>query len=151
MILNCNLNNNIIMNWIPTFLLAIPIIIGLYQWHTEQANKRRFELYIKKEKLYLEMQQNLWGFYGNSSDRNKRQKFIENVQVAWLYCPDSFITICNEFIDNGHVQQNQIGNDEVRLKIVNRLLAEMRKDLLSNKYVANTVLTSDDIRNVNTN
>jgi hypothetical protein len=139
------------MNWIPTFLLAIPIIIGLYQWHTEQANKRRFELYIKKEKLYLEMQQNLWGFYGNSSDRNKRQKFIENVQVAWLYCPDSFITICNEFIDNGHVQQNQIGNDEVRLKIVNRLLAEMRKDLLSNKYVANTVLTSDDIRNVNTN
>lgn len=139
------------MNWIPTLLLAIPIIIGLYQWHTEQANKRRFELYIKKEKLYLEMQQNLWGFYGNSSDRNKRQKFIENVQVAWLYCPDSFITICNEFIDNGHVQQNQIGNDEVRLKIVNRLLAEMRKDLLSNKYVANTVLTSDDIRNVNTN
>ena len=136
------------MNYIPTLLIIMPIIIGLYQWRIEQINKRKFELYIKKEKLYLEMQQNLWGFYTNSADRVKVQKFLENVNSAWLYCPDNIIEICNGIIDNRRSQNNKNNNIDVT-EIANKLIAEMRKDMLCNKYIKKTSLTKNDIRNVN--
>ena len=134
------------MAWIiSTLLVAIPIVLGFYQWREQQNDKRKYDLYIKKEQLYLNMQKNLWGFYNGSNDLKKQQAFIENVQAAWLYCPDEIILTCNEFIKSRN-QQNL--NNQIGLEIINKLILEMRKDLLANKYLDKTNLFLEDYLNV---
>jgi len=137
------------MTWvISTLLVAIPIFLGFYQWKEEQIKKREYDLYTKKEQLYLSMQKNLWGFYNYTSNLKKQQDFIENVQAAWLYCPDEIILASNEFIKSRN-QPNP--NDKVGLEIINKLILEMRKDLLANKYLEKTKLSAEDYLNVGVN
>ena len=137
------------LNWstlISNLLLVTGVFIGFYKWTEEQKEKRKYDLYIKKEQIYLSLQKNMWGFYDNSFDMKKQQNFVEDIQTAWLYCPDSIIFICNNFIKS-RIKNSNISKEEAE-KIISKLMLEMRKDLLSNKYLEETNLSTSDYLNV---
>ena len=129
-------------SWIiSTLIVVMPIVIGFYQWKIEQRNKRNYDLYIKKEELYVNLLNNIQGFYNGFIDSYKQEAFINNMQVAWLYCPDEVILACNEFLI-------AINNKSKNIEVVNKLILSMRKDLLNNNYIKKTTLTEVNFLNV---
>ena len=90
---------------------------------------------------YVNLINNIQGFYNGFIDTNKQEAFINNMQIAWLYCPDEVILACNEFLI-------AINNKSKNIEVVNKLILSMRKDLLNNNYIKKTSLTEVNLLNV---
>ena len=116
----------------PTFWgLAVPFFSAVIFWFMNEKSKRNWESYKSREEKYINLIENLEGFYESSIDTEKKRKFINELKLCWLYAPDNVIMAANTFLKYNSVGTN-VTMDE-RHKSVGKLILEIRKDLKNTK------------------
>ena len=123
------------MEWWDILKVSIPVLAVVVGWAFNEHSKRRSEGYNKKEDRYRFLLESMKGFY-SSTERNEAKKykdmFVENLSVAWLYCPDSIIKACCKFLDLVSVGAN--ADDAEKELALAKVVELMRKDLLGHKF-----------------
>ena len=122
--------------------IFIPAISGIIVWRLNEKSKRLHEEFIRKEERYKNLLQALDGFSGKGKDNPElRNKFLKELELAWLYCPDEIIASVNHFLKE--LKRTESTQDDIRLAI-KKIIFSIRKDLLSRKVVKKTTLKAED-------
>ena len=79
-------------------------------------------------------------------DKELRLKFLDQLNICWLYCPDDVIKKAYEFLDT--IQANKIQNDATKENALGEFILAIRKDLLSRKLVTRTELLPSEFRHL---
>lgn len=131
----------------PTFwAIIIPAIIAVITFTLTERNKLKWEQYKRKEESYATLIRSLRGFYINSQDKELKSKFVEQLNLCWLYAPDEVIKKGYTFLNTVHTDQKS--TDEVKESALGDFVATIRKDLLEQKIVTKTNLTGKDYRHL---
>lgn len=138
-----------IISSIEFWKVVFPLLIAIFVWHLNQNSQRQWEQYKRKEESYKELVRNLRGFYVDFEDRELKQKFIEQVNLCWLYAPDDVIERAYDFLNS--VYSGSGVTQEHHKIAVGELMVTIRKDMLSGKIVQKTDLTSADFKHLKAN
>lgn len=136
--LNKNLSTEILK-------ITIPVIIVITGWYFTEQSKIRWEQYQSKKESYQELIKNISGFSRYQLNANKRQKFIDQINICWLYAPDEVIKKGYDFIRTVGDGSEKITNSE-REQALSEFILTIRQDMLSRKIVKYTELDSDDFQ-----
>lgn len=129
----------------PLVITILGWIGAIWAWIINERRKRRADQYQRKEASYRELLRSLIGFYKNAENAEiKREEFLNQLNLAWLYCPDEIIRKGYAFIDTVHT--DNISADKDKEKALGEFVAAIRNDLISRKLVSQTSLTSKDFR-----
>lgn len=126
--------------------LLTPFFVAAIAWLFNEYQKRALEQYSKKEAHYQELISSLRGFYIGSTSVENQTKFLEELNKCWLYCPDIVIKKAYEFLDT--VRPETAGTQEKKMEAMGSLVVEIRRDLLSRRYVKNTKFTGKDFKHL---
>ena len=129
---------------VPTFAVLIPILAAIVAWWLNERSKLNWDRYKRKEERYLGFLQSMPGFYENSQDAEMKGRFISDLRLAWLYCPDKVVRAGNEFL-TAVTTGSEATEGEVQIKLAEFEL-ELRRDLLER-----TNLTAEDRKNWRSN
>ena len=88
---------------------------------------RRLE-YERKEQRYIGILKTMYGFYVGSEDKELKQKFINELNLAYLYASDDVIKSAQEFFETIKVKPVPSSDTEKKNALAN-LVMNMRKDL----------------------
>jgi len=139
------IGENILMNSIVEIAKYIlPVLSAALIWLLNERSKRKSEQYQRREIRYSALINSIDGFYVESTNRNKKQDFLNELNQCWLYCPDIVIKKAYHFLDTVRVG-NQFSEEE-REKALGDLMTEIRIDLARNKSFIKTKLNSKDFR-----
>lgn len=125
--------------------ITIPVIIVITGWYFTEQSKIRWEQYQSKKESYQELIKNISGFSRYQLNANKRQKFIDQINICWLYAPDEVIKKGYDFIRTVGDGSEKITNSE-REQALSEFILTIRQDMLSRKIVKYTELDSDDFQ-----
>ena len=126
---------------------ALPLIGAVIAWFTNEWRKRVSEQYQRKEASYAELIRALKGFYIGAPDAEKlRSEFVNQLNIAWLYCPDEVIIKGYAFLDTVH--SRQVHSDTQKEHAMGEFVAAVRQDLLSRKLVRKTRLNGQDFKHL---
>jgi Pyruvate/2-oxoacid:ferredoxin oxidoreductase delta subunit len=132
--------------WTADFLkfvlpLAVPLLAGVVAWFCNERTKRAAEEYQRKEPRYQELLRTIRGFYAQVNIDEEKKKFVEQLKLCWLYCPD-------EVIRKGYAFLNAINSpqatDAEKYAAHGDFVVAIRKDLLSRKITRKTKPASKD-------
>ncbi|NUO65729.1 MAG: hypothetical protein HOQ30_08295 [Gemmatimonadaceae bacterium] len=132
--------------------VALPIVAGIVAWFANEWRKQDNEDRLRREERYKAMLQALAGFYEvrtNPSDARAhsaetaeksaaKARFIEEVNLSWLYCPDAVVRAMYRFL---LAVQGNGGNPDLAER---RLVVTMRRDLWDRGWQRSTELTEQD-------
>jgi hypothetical protein len=88
----------------------------------------------QKEERYIEMLTAMRGFYAHSQTPEYKQKFVNELNQAYLYASDDIIRKANKFLHMVKVKPVPSTEEEKKSALANLVLA-MRKDLRKTKLV----------------
>lgn len=126
---------------------ALPLLGAVIAWFANEWRKRVSDQYVRKESSYKELIRSLRGFYvGTENAGVLKAEFLNQLNLAWLYCPDDVIRKGYAFLDAVHAQQAR--SDEEKEKALGEFVAAVRKDLLSRRLVRRTSLGAKDFRHL---
>lgn len=121
--------------------IFIPAISAIIAWRLNEKSKRLHEEFIRKETRYRNLLDAIEGFGSKSENKQElRKKFLQELKLAWLYCPDEIINSIHRFL--GLKKDKPTANDSS--SAVKDIIFSMRKDLLSRKIVKKTRLKAKD-------
>lgn len=115
--------------------IILPAIIAIFAWLANEYKKRKWEEYKRKEERYVLLIQSLKGFYEGvdpEEAKAKKEKFMQQLNVCWLYCPDTVIKKAYNFLD--HVHTKSVKNDEEKEKALGDFVSSIRHDLLGKSF-----------------
>lgn len=95
-----------------------------------QARERQ-----QREDRYRGMLTAMQGFYVSSEDKELKQKFVDELNQAYLYASDDVMRAGNEFLDTVKIKPEPSAEEESKSALANLVLA-MRKDLRKTKLSA---------------
>ena len=124
----------------PLLTVIVPLVGAIVVWCLNELAKRRWERYKRKEERYVSLLKSLRGFYVSSEDAKQKERFLEELRLAWLYCPDKVITAGNAFLAT--VATGAKCSDQEKESTLAGFVIALREDLNSS-----TKLTIDDHRN----
>lgn len=136
---------------IPISLALLAIIGSLITWRLTERSKIKYEQYKRKEEKYSALITSFIGFGGQSTSIELQNKFLEQLDLCWLYCPDDVIkkgyAITDAFrADNTHIktieEKTKLHNDMMNL--YGEFIVALRTDLIKNKILNDTGLKSSD-------
>ena len=126
----------------------LPLIGAVWAWYFNERRKRVEEEYVRKERKYEALIEGLRGFYSNNSNSGKgndlKQRFLDELEKSWLYCPDEVIEKAYRFLDTVRAGANEA--DAEKEAAVGELMLAIRRDLLSREPTKATQLTSKTFR-----
>lgn len=125
---------------------VIALVAGLITLFINERNKRSEQEYKRKEERYIELVNALRGFYIDSFDKEKRENFLRQVNLCWLYCPDEVIQTAYSFLMMVHTCQNQ--QDADKEKAVGEFMLAVRMDLIGRTPVKSTSLKPEDFKHL---
>jgi len=125
---------------------VIPLTGAVIAWFVNEWRKRVADQYQRKEASYKELIRSLRGFYESSSDLRLRNKFLEELNIAWLYCPDEVIRKAYVFLNTVHT--DCIHEDEQKERAMSEFMLAVRKDLLSRKLLKSSSLTAEEFKHL---
>lgn len=126
---------------------ALPLLGAVVAWFANEWRKRIADQYQRKETNYKELLRSLRGFYvGASNDEELKREFLNQLNIAWLYCPDDVIKKGYAFLDTVHAMK--VSTDPDRELAMGAFVAAIRLDLLSRKLVQKTKLSPSDFRHL---
>jgi hypothetical protein len=129
----------------PDFLkFFLPLAGAVLDWILNARRNRAWEEYRRKEDRYQQLLSALQGFYVGSESREQKARFLEQVNLCWLYCPDGVIRAAYSFLQT--IGSGPPCSDERKEEALGALVMAIRRDLLSRKLVRDTALTSRDFR-----
>ena len=126
---------NLLMEWFDVLKISVPVLVAVVGWLLNEHSKRQWERYKRKEDRYVALLEDLKGFYvgaDTATAKDDKNSFIHQLDVAWLYCPDSIIHAGYSFLERvsigfgTSVEENDLAAAD--------LVAQMRKDLLGKKF-----------------
>jgi hypothetical protein len=121
-------------------------VIGLLY---NERSKRRWEILKRKEDRYIELARNSRGFYEKGFQSDRLEKFIEELNVAWLYCPDDVLDKAKNFLSSVKVSRGQYKmTPEDALA---ELIISIRKDLSKSGIVTKTRFSAMDFEHYGVN
>lgn len=125
--------------------IAIPLIAAMVAWLANEWRKRAAEDRNRREERYRLLLDHSRGFYvgGNPTDI---AKFLADVNLSWLYCPDGVIRALYTFLDTVHSAKPT--TEHAREKAFNQMVAAMRYDLRRIGPFKCTSLVAADYRHV---
>lgn len=135
-----------VLSSVDFWKIVFPVILVVVPWYLNEQSKLSWEQYKRKEENYKELIVSLKGFYVSNFDFELRQKFIEQLNVSWLYASDDVILTAYHFVSTVHTGNKY--SDEERERAVSDLVLAIRKDLLSKKIIKNTTLTPENFKHL---
>ena len=112
-------------------VIAVPILVAVLAWSLNEYSKRQWERHKRKEDRYVSLLESLKGFYVSTEPvdaKEKKEEFIKQVELCWLYCPDAVIRSAYNFLDHVRVGAHQ--SDDKKEQALGALVLELRRDLL---------------------
>jgi len=88
-------------NTLEFLKFALPLLGAVIAWFINEQKKRAWEEYQRKESNYKELILALKGFYLSANEAERKAlktKFIDQLNLCWLYSPDSVISAGYHFI-----------------------------------------------------
>ena len=139
------------IEWLDVLKLAVPVFLAFLGWLLNEHSKREWERYKRKEERYVALLESLKGFYTNTGPTiagDDKERFLQQLSVGWLYCPDSIIRQIYIFLN--HVSTGVRKSDEEKEKAVGEIVSLMRKDLLGKRFLlrGRTRLKASDYRHL---
>lgn len=67
------------------------ILVSVLTWFWNEKQKRVYEEYKRKERMYSHLIGSLKGFYVDSRDKDLKEEFLAQLRLGWMYCPDDVI------------------------------------------------------------
>lgn len=131
---------------IPVIGGVFALIISLVTWYLNERSKRIYEEYKRKEEKYSELIRSLRGFYSNSASKEQKTKFLNQLNLCWMYCPDEVINKVYNFLSM--VATVQKYSDEEKEKAVGEFMLAIRKDLIRKKPMKKTNLKPEDFKHL---
>lgn len=121
--------------------IVLPLLAALATWFLNERQKRKWEQYQRKETSYKELLSCVRGFYeGGTLDL--KQKFLDQLAQAWLYCPDEVVRLGYNFLKS--MDKATVTSPDERQERLGAFVLAIRKDLLSGELVKSTDLKKSD-------
>ena len=129
--------------WVPVVVVLLSVAGSLFTWHNNAAAERAHQDYVRREQRYAALVSSLQGFHvaGSSEDR---AKFLEQLNLCWLYCSDPVIRAAYHFL--GTVQAGAASNEGDRQQAMGELVGAITRDLLSRQPVGETSLSPTEFK-----
>ena len=134
-------------NTIELLKFLLPLFGAVVAWYLNERKKRAWEEYQLKESNYKELILALKGFYASSEAPERKllkNKFIDQLNLCWLYSPDDVIFAGYSFIRAVHTEAGKVPTEEQKQDALGKFIIAIRKDLLSRQITRTTVLKSKD-------
>ncbi|WKJ91861.1 hypothetical protein QZJ86_06890 [Methylomonas montana] len=139
-----------IFSSIEFWKFALPLLGAIVAWFTNEWRKRIVDQYQRKESSYKELLHSLQGFYiGANNAEDLKSEFLNQLNIAWLYCPDDVIKKGYAFLDTVHTQK--ISSDTEKEFALGAFVAAIRTDLLSRELIRTTALSATDFKHLGVN
>lgn len=122
------------------------VVVAAVGWLLNQREKREAVEYARREARYRQLLAALRGFYEETADPEMRVKFLDQVNLCWLYCPDEVIRRAYAFLET--VQTGAATTGEAKNLAAGELVAAVRRDLISRERVTATRLNAEDFRHL---
>lgn len=137
----------------PLVITILGWIGAIWAWILNDRAKRREAQYLRKEASYRELLLSLKGFYENAKNgETAREAFLDQLNIAWLYCPDEIIKKGYAFLDTVHTDRTgNLAAEKEKQNALADLVSSIRANLLSEALVQNTTLTKEDFRFLSVN
>ena len=137
--------------WSDVLKISMPVLVAVVGWLLNEHSKRQWERQKRKERRYVALLESLKGFYVSPDPKTAKEdknRFILQLNLAWLYCPDTIIRTCYRFLE--HVSVGVSKPDEQKELALAEVVAQMRKDLLGKKlcFWKQTELEASDYRHL---
>ena len=142
------------MGWNDVVTVAGPLVAIVFAWYLNERSKSKWERHKKKEKRYVALIDGLSGFYTTADPdeakakeaRAKKDKFLDQLKLAWLYCPDEVIRKCNGFLKTVSAGNSKV--DGAKELAWGEFVLEARKDLMGKGWLwrKKTKLAPDEFK-----
>ena len=118
-----------------TYEFLWPVAIAIFFWWLNEIAKRSYERRVNKDKNYRELLLHLRVFYRtfnrtSEEAEDKKEKFIEQLQLCWLYGADDVIKKANAFVETVYADSIDRVSNEDKQKALGDFVAAIRKDNL---------------------
>ena len=100
-----------IISSVDFWKFVVPLMGAVVAWFLNEWRKRIWEQYQRKEDQYKILIRCLQGFYVGTANQQMKAKFLQQLNICWLYCPDEVIKKAYAFLDTVHAGKNQ--TDEI--------------------------------------
>jgi len=137
---------NKLLSFLNSIQIVLPLISAIIVWFFNEKRKRAWEEYQRKEENYKELIKSLKGFYLSWNDGEKKElknKFIDQLNLCWLYCPDEVIQKGYNFINT--LLENK-ATDQERENALGELVITIRKDLMKRTISRKTKLKASNFK-----
>ncbi len=124
----------------------VPALIAIWTWYAAETSKIEWEQRKGKEQSYQELLKASYGFYENVNDDKRKEAFVVQVRVCWLYAPDNVIRQAYAFLNS--VQTGYLQNKVEQKQKMDELILLIRKDMLFGKMVTKTELKAADFQHL---
>jgi hypothetical protein len=128
----------------------LPLLGAAFAWYWNERQKRATVEYVRKEKRYEALIETLGGFYDYKSEKPEghelKARFLAEIKMAWLYCPDNVIKKANAFLTT--IETGAKTTDTDRRMALGELMIEIRTDLLSRRLLKRTRLRATDFKHL---
>ena len=114
--------------------IIIAAIIAVLGYIVKGAIDIRMRQRQQKEERYIGMLTAMRGFYTHSQTPEDKQKFVNELNQAYLYASDDVIRSANRFLNTVKIKPEPSREEEKKSALANLVLA-MRKDLRGTKLV----------------
>lgn len=126
--------------------IGLPILTGIAAWIANEWRKRASDERLRREERYRSLLQNSKAFYVATQDEAAKAKFIEEVNLSWLYCPDAVIRAMYTFLDA--LRTGAPGGPAEAELALSTLVLAMRRDIWGVGLLRRTRLSATEYRHV---
>jgi hypothetical protein len=114
-------------------------------WILTERRKAHWEQFKLKEANYKALMLSLKPFYSPSLKADEVNAFLQQVDLCWLYAPDSVIHKAYAFIE---ANQNRGQSEDQSDLAFSELAYELRQDMLRRKLFSHSKLTPKDFKHL---
>ncbi|MFN3826205.1 MAG: hypothetical protein ACK4NR_01120 [Micavibrio sp.] len=106
---------------------SIALISGCLLWYFNENGKRDYQKYTAKLKLYEDLVLSIDTFTEGLDDIARRQKFNNNLSLAWMYCSSDVIEKFDIFLETTRV--GNVSDEDNRREAMDKLMKAIRADM----------------------
>ena len=122
-------------DWLKIMITLASVVVA---WLLNEHAKLKWEKRLRKEDRYKAFLESIRGFYVASQNIEHKERFLQELRLVWLYCPDDVIKSGNAFLRT--VATGAHCSDEEKERALAEFEIALRRDLHGRK----TKLTVDD-------
>jgi len=124
--------------------IAAPLFFATIMWFLNERSKLSWEQYKRKEESYKELLLAIKGFTKQEHSKELKEKYLDQLNICWLYAPDDVINKGYAFLDSVFIGAES--NEKECQEKLGAFVLAIRTDILSRKCVKKTNLSKEKFR-----